>query len=383
MYRNTFVEINLNNIKNNVQNIINNYQYKYYIGVVKGNCYGHGYGIIKTLLEAGINYLAVASLEEALNVREQTKDTPILCLQPIHKEDLEICSQKNISICINDREYFNDIKDLKFKLNVHLKIDSGMNRLGLKDKKDVDYIYKEINKSKSICLEGIFSHFRTSGISDREYLKQIDKFKHLTSSIDLTKIPLVHFERSMTLVAHPKLDFCNGVRLGLIMYGFNYMPKKGHGLLNNLRTIKQKINLKIKDIKLSDYKELDLKQAFSLYSEVIQVKHVMKDEYVGYGLVYQTKEDMDIAVVDAGYADGINRNRRNSYVMINNKKFPIVGDICMGMFMVKVDKSVKKYDKVAIINEQLDINKIARHMKTSAYEVLCMIDSSVPRIYKK
>ena len=100
MHRNTYVEIDLKNIANNVKNIIKNYDYKYYIGVVKGNAYGHGYGIINTLIENGINYLAVANLDEALEIRKINNKIGILCLEPIDKKYLEICANENISICI-------------------------------------------------------------------------------------------------------------------------------------------------------------------------------------------------------------------------------------------------------------------------------------------
>ena len=128
MYRNTYVEINLANIRHNIKTIKEKYKYKYYIGVIKGNAYGHGMGIVKTLLDAGINFLAVSNLDEALEVRKIDKNIGILCLEPIDTKYMDICEENNISICVNDYDYYLELCKLKYKLKIHLKIDSGMNR---------------------------------------------------------------------------------------------------------------------------------------------------------------------------------------------------------------------------------------------------------------
>ncbi len=127
MYRNTYVNVYLNNLKNNVNKIINNYNdYKYYIGVVKADCYGHnGSKCIKAIIDGGCNYLAVSSLDEALEIRKEF-DIPILCLGIIHEEYMNICEENNIDVTVTNFDYFNKIKS--YKLNIHLKIDTGMKR---------------------------------------------------------------------------------------------------------------------------------------------------------------------------------------------------------------------------------------------------------------
>ena len=382
MYRNTYVEIKLDNLAHNIKTITKKYKYKYYIGVVKGNAYGHGYGIIETLKNNGINFFAVANLKEALEVRSIDKETGILCLEPIDIKYMEICSKNNISICLSDYDYYKELCKLKYKLKIHLKIDSGMNRIGFNNKEEINEIYNDLKKNKNLYLEGIFTHFATSGVHDKNYDNQIEKFKNLTSDIDLNSIDMVHLGRSVTMCVHDKIDFANGIRLGIIMYGFEVMPKEDTSLKGKLRKIKwDYIKKKQKISDTIPYKPLGLKQAFNLISEVLEIKDVKKGEYIGYGTLYQAKEDMRVAVVDIGYADGINKRRRNSKMEINGKLYQVVGDVCMGMTMLKIDDKVKKHDKVIVIGDKVDVKTISRCIGTSSYEAMLFIDSSLERRY--
>ena len=382
MYRNTYVEINLDNLAHNVKTITNKYKYKYYIGVVKGNAYGHGYGIIETLKNNGINFFAVANLEEALEIRKIDKETGIMCLEPIDIKYMEICSKNNISICLNDYEYYKELIKLNYKLKIHLKIDSGLNRLGFNKKEEINEIYNDLKNNKNLYLEGIFTHFATSGVYDKNYDNQLDRFKELTSDIDLKSIDIVHLGRSVTMCVHDKIDFANGIRLGIIMYGFEVMPKEDTSFKGKLRKIKWDYIRKKQNISETiPYKPLGLKQAFNLISEVLEIKEVKQGDYIGYGTLYQAKEDMKIAVVDIGYADGINKKRTNSKMEINGKLYQVVGDVCMGMTILKVDNTVKKHDKVIVIGDKVDVKTISRHIHTSSYEAMLMIDSSIERRY--
>lgn len=381
MYRNTYVNVNLDNLAHNVKTIINKYSYKYYIGVVKGNCYGHGYGIIKTLKDSGINYFAVANLEEALIVRDIDKNVGIMCLEPIDKRYLDICSKNNISIVIDDLEYYNEIKDLDYKLKFQVAIDSGMNRIGFNNIDDLDTFMNSVNKHDNFYVEGIFTHFATNGMYDVNYNNQLNRFIELTKNIDLSKIDMVHLDKGGTLTIHNRIPFENGVRLGLIMYGFEQFPKLEDNFTNKLRKFKWDRFREKNNIIINDYENLGLKNAFELISEVFEIKHVTKGSYIGYGTGCKAMEDMDVAVVDIGYKDGIGRKRKNTYMEINGKRYPVIGEVCMGMSFLKVDKSVKKHDKVYVIGDKITVKEVSRWLHTNVYEVMCLVDSSIERRY--
>lgn len=389
MFRKTYVEVNIDNLKNNVKNIVNNYKdYNYYFGVVKGNCYGHGITyVINELIDSGINYLAVSSLEEALEVRNINKKIPILSLEPIAIEYLDICSKNNITITVHDYEYAKQIiaKKINKKLKIHIKIDSGMNRLGFKKKEEINEIYNELKNKENIEIEGIYTHFATLGINDKEWDNQLEKFKYLTQDINLSEIPIIHLAKSAAFIDHPKIDFCNGIRIGIAMYGYNPNPKYNNkGVKNKLRKIKRDIlKRKNKVSKTNIEIPFELKPAFKMYTELIQIKKVAKGEFVGYGAMYRADKDIIIGIMPVGYDDGIFRRSTGRYVGINNKKYKIIGDVGMGMTAIKIDDSVKISDKVTLIGNNIPIKEVAMHNGTSIYEIMCNIGKNIPRVYIK
>ena len=345
-YRNTYAEINLDNIKNNVKNIISNFNdYKYYIGVVKADTYGHNSSeVVKSIIDGGCNYLAVSSLDEALEIRKDFS-IPILCLGIIDSKYIDICIDNNIDITIPSLNYFREIKDKK--VTCHIKIDTGMNRLGIKEKYEVNEIF---NTSSNITIKGIYTHIYEATNKENTN-KQITKFKELTSDIDLNSIEMVHIAQSDTLINYPKIDFCNGCRLGIIMYG------------------------------LTD-SNLELLDTIELCSEIIDIKHLKKDETVSYNGTYKATEDELIGIVSIGYADGVNRHLKGAYIYINDKKYEIIGNICMDMLMVKIDESVNIHDKVYIYKDINHIKYLSNYLDTIPYELICNISKRVPRIYK-
>lgn len=376
MYRKTYAEVKLDTLTSNVKEITNKYNYKYYIGVVKANAYGHGDYIVNSLIEGGINYLAASSLEECLNIRKRNNNIPILCLEPINHEFLKIAEGNNITITIPDYEYFKKIST-DVSLKVHLKVDSGMNRLGMRNKYEVKLVWDKIMKNDKLFLEGIYTHFATSGIWDKHWDKQLKNFRAATSMIDLKNIPIIHLGRSLTLVNHPKIEEANGIRLGIVMYGFaQSFPEP-----KNLKLIKRKIILKIKHISptyLSN--DLKLKTALTLHSTVMSVKDVSKGESIGYGAKYIANELMKIAIIPIGFADGIQKNMIGKMVKINNKLYPVIGGIGMDMITIKIDNNVKIGDDVIIYD---DIKKCSKMLGMSAYQLLTSITPRVPRVYIK
>lgn len=345
-YRNTYAKINLDNIKNNVKTIINSFNnYKYYIGVVKADTYGHNSSeVVKSIIDGGCNYLAVSSLDEALEIRKDFS-IPILCLGIIDSKYIDICIENNIDITIPSINYFREIKDKK--VTCHIKIDTGMNRLGIKEKYELEEI---INTPSNITIKGIYTHIYEATNKENTN-KQITKFKELTSDIDLNSIEIVHIAQSDTLINYPKIDFCNGCRLGIIMYGLTDS------------------NLKLLD-------------TIELCSEIIDIKHLKKDETVSYNGTYKATEDELIGIVSIGYADGVNRHLKGAYIYINDKKYEIIGNICMDMLMVKIDESVNIHDKVYIYKDINHIKYLSNYLDTIPYELICNISKRVPRIYK-
>ena len=381
MYRNTYFEINLDALADNFKNIKNELKdYKYYIAVVKSNCYGHGSYSINALIKAGANYLAISNLLEAENIRKINKTIPIICLEPINLEYIKKAQELNIILTVSSLEYLKKLKNLNDldskNIKIHLKINSGMNRLGFNDKLEVEKAVSIINKN--FILEGVYSHFHSLGITDEYYDKQVNNFLDITSLIDLKKVKMIHFSRSSSVVNHEKLPFCNSVRLGAILYGIDVSIKEP----KNLRKIKNNLIRKFKKISKVTYENnISLKNALSFYSEVIEINFVKKDSYIGYGLNYKLEEDSHIAVVCAGYSDGLKQNDTNRHVIINDKKYLIVGKVCAGMFMIKVSNEVKVGDKVTIYGENLNIKSIARNAKASEYDLYSSLHEAIPRIY--
>lgn len=388
MYRNTYAEINVGNLQHNVKEILNKYpEYQYYFGVVKGNAYGHSDKVVKYLVKSGINYLAVASLEEGISIRKDGVTTPILCLEPIDIDYLDICIENNITITVHDLYYYKQLmqKNIENQLKVHIKIDSGLCRLGFTDKNEVKEVVDGLRTKPNVVLEGIFTHFATDGIYDISWDNQYAKFIELTSEIDLSQIPIVHLGRSQTLLNHDKIPFANGIRLGIILYGYNTTPKPlPKGFLNTLRKWKRAYYHKKHHISPTTTDiDINLKPAFSLYSEVMQVKKIKKGSFVGYGRIYEAQEDMMVAIIPIGYADGFSRKNKGRDIVINSKRYPLIGDINMGMVIAKVDESVKEKDRVTLIGEKIPMAEAAKYMQTSVYEGSCMINDWIPRVLVK
>lgn len=387
MYRKTFIEINLDNIIKNVKTIIKKYpDYKYYIGMVKSNAYGHGMYVINEMINNGINYLAVSNLEEALDIRRFNKDIPVLCVEPIELDSIDVAIKNNVTITIHDIDYFKKINDqIKKKIKVHIKIDTGMNRLGIKDKDEFNEIVKLIKENDNIYLEGLFTHFATPGVNDKFYDNQISKFKYITSDIDLSKIDIIHLSSSFIMLAHPKIEIANGVRCGTILFGYDIAPKKlNNSPKNILRKIRNSYLIKKYNIsKTYENVDIDLKPAFNVKTNVIQIKKIKKHEKVGYGILYEAQKDEIIATLPIGYDDGIGINHDNRYVLINNKKYKAVGEISMCMMSVLVDESVKVGDSVTIMGDSITLGMMSRLNNTSIHNTLVNIGKVLPRIYKK
>lgn len=382
MYRHTYVEINLNNISDNIKNIIKKYpDYKYYIGNVKGNAYGHGYEIVNTLVDSGINYLAVSSLDEAISVRKINKTIPILCTEIIEESYINEAIKNNITLTVDNIDY---LKNINSKCKIHIKVNSGMNRLGISNKKDFNELINYIKSNDNIYLEGIYTHFATPGINDKYYDMQINNFKNITSDIDLNKIDIVHLSSSFILLNHPKIDFSNGFRIGTIMYGYDVsLSNYGSDIKSILR--KNYDNYLIKKNNISPVirgSSIKLKPALRVITNVMEIRKVKKGELLGYG-VNTLKNDCLVAILPIGYEDGIGTNMNGRKVLINNKLYNAISNIEMCMMFVCIDDSVKVGDEVIILGDKLTLGYMSRLNNVGIQATLATIGQRLERVYIK
>lgn len=381
MQRKTYAIIDGNKIKENVKEIKKRYpDYKYYIGVVKNNAYHHGIKCVTSMIEGGINYFAVSSLEEAISLRNYT-DFPILILEPIALDLVLDAINLNLTITVDSLDYAKKLVDVDLfaKLKVHLAVDSGMNRLGIKDAKELESTYSLLLENDKINLEGLYTHFATSGIMDPYYDKQLKTFKSITSGISLKDIPIVHLGRSLTLVTREKLDFVNGIRLGIIMYGMSLSSNLGNGLKGKLRELKRTlIRKKYKCSECHFTNDLNLKTAFSLYSSVMAVRRVYKGDNVGYN-TYKVKNDGYIITIPIGYADGVTKDFK--YVAYKGKKLPIVSD-SSDMLMAFSEEYINIDEKIEIFGASISVREAARNLHVNTYHLFNQIQNRVLRIHK-
>lgn len=352
------VIVDLKKIESNTKKIISKFNnYKYYIAVVKTNAYGLGFEIVPSLIAGGVNYLAVSYIDEALKIREIDKNIPILCLQPIDALDIDKAISNNITITISSLNYLKSIySTINKKIKVHIKIDSGMNRLGVSSKEELNNVVNLINDNNNINFEGLYTHFATVGYIDKHYDESLAKFKEIVSDIDLSIIPIIHFGGSAALIAHNKISFVNGFRSGILFMGYNIsLFENKNGFKNKLRLLRNNIIKKCNNISNTN-KNIDLKleSPLSFYTKIIEIKKVKKGEFIGYGASYKASSDIVVAILPIGKANGISNNI-NRFVFINNKKYYMIGNISMNMMIIKVDNSVKIGDDVEVIGPHISL----------------------------
>lgn len=381
MQRKTYAYIDGNILENNIKEIKKKYpDYKYYIGVVKNNAYHHGMKCVLDMIRGGINYFAVSSLEEALALRKYT-DYPVLILEPISLEFVSDAINNNITLTVESLEYTKELlkEDIYSELKVHLAIDSGMNRLGFQTRKELDEALKLLKEHKKIVVEGLFTHFATSGVMDPHWDNQVKKFLNITKNIDFKEIPMVHLGRSLTLVNHPKLEYANAVRLGIIMYGFSQSRKEGTSLRSKLQKLKRNhYQKKYECSKTFLENDLKLNTAMSLYTEVISTRKVHAGDIVGYN-AYPIKEDGYILTLPVGYADGVTKDYKE--VAIESKRYKIVSD-CMDMIMVYSETPIKIGTKVEIFGRTIPISSVTRRLGLNSYHLFNQISDRVVRVHR-
>lgn len=369
-YRPTWAEVDLGAIRYNFNQIKKRLSPGVKVmAVVKANAYGHGIlEVSRTLSSSGVDYLGVATMDEAVNLRQNGIKKPILVLGSILPHEIDPALKYNVSLTIGDNALLTELNRRagarKAKANVHLKVDTGMGRLGVWHDEALKFI-RWILEHRNLFLEGIYTHFSSAGRDEFFTDYQISSFEKLLGKVEKygVNIPIRHSANSIATI-DIKRSHLNMVRPGIIIYGM--YPKRSFA------------------------KFLKLKPALSLKTKIVYLKKVPQGRSISYGRTYITDKDTTIATIPIGYADGYERILSNkAFVLVKGRRARVVGKVTMDQVMIDVGhvKDVKLGDEVALIGKQgrdrITTEELARLSGTIPYEIVCSIGSRVPRIYKK
>lgn len=372
-----WAEINLDAIENNIKSIRRHVSESAKIlGVVKADAYGHGYlEVARTLLENGADALAVACLDEAIQLRRCYIHCPILILGHSGCGDAETLVFYDVMPACFDFSLASAMSAAAIRLGkvakIHIKIDTGMGRVGYRfandeeaNKHTISEILR-ISKLPNVEINGIFTHFSVADDDDDEYtFLQFERFLKVCGILkeEGLNIPLRHCANSAALIRFPQMHL-DMVRPGVILYGLNPSP-------------------------FVDCSALKLKPAMTLKAKITNVKTVEKGSSISYGRRFITDRKSKIATVPVGYADGYSRLLSNSaQVIAGGKLCNVVGNICMDQCMIDVTdvNTIAIGDEVILFgtgdNIELPVESLADKMGTINYEILCMIGKRIPRIY--
>ncbi len=363
--RDVRAEIDLDAIGFNLKNIREHIGAKLCV-VVKANAYGHGaVEVAKVAVDCGADFLAVATVAEGLELRRAGFDLPILILSLIPTSAAAVVVENNLTATVADLDCAEKISAAAVKLNrlakVHLKIETGMGRIGIAPAVAVE-LAKKISALPNVELEGVLSHFADADSADRTFTnQQIKIFSDVAEKIRAVgvAVKIFHLAESAAILDIPQAHF-DMVRAGIITYGL--YPSA--------------------DVK----KTLALRPAMKLVACVAFLKKIPAGVSIGYGREFVAARDSLIATLPIGYADGYIRAYKNFHVEIRGKLAPIAGRICMDQTMVDVTDvdGVQVGDEVILFGSELiTIDDAARHLNTINYEVTCLISERVPRVYRE
>jgi len=365
-YRPVWAEIDLGALKHNL-NIIKKYTTSEIMPIVKANAYGHGVvEVVKTLKNEGIKRFGVAFLEEALELRKHFSDLTLMVIGPTLDQYSEILVREDIIPEICQFKQAEALSAAAVKLNkkarIHIKIDTGMGRIGLREEALEEI--KKISKLPGLFLEGIYTHLATADSSDLTYAyQQLAKFDYLYEQLKKAgiTIPLRHAANSPATLRLPEshYELC---RPGIVLYG--HLPAPGVG------------------------EEAGFRPVMSLKARITHLKTISKGQSVGYGRSFIADQPTRVATLPLGYADGLRRGLSNSWeVIIKENKAPIIGKVCMDQTMIDVTgiENVRLGDEVIVMGNyeypEISAGQMARVLDTISYEILCGIGPRVPRVY--
>lgn len=368
--RPVWAEINLDHLAHNIREVRRVTDKKALVtAVIKADGYGHGAAQIgKTLLENGADRFAVATLSEALSLRNAFKETEIMVLGYTPNALIDEAIEKEIIqtvFSIEQAQLFNDrAKAMGKMLKVHVKVDTGMRRIGMPVSDATINQIVEINQMPFLVLEGLFTHFAVADELDKTFTKeQVNRFLWIVDGLEQKRvsIPIKHVSNSAAIIDCPEYNF-DMVRAGIMLYGLYPSPDVNHD-------------------------RVALKEVMSLKAEIAQVKTVAAGEGVSYGHKYVTTAPTQIATIPIGYADGFTRSLTfKAKGIVKGEVKPVLGRICMDQCMMEVDGlDVVVGDTVTLFGEvsgaRISIDDYANMLGTINYEIVCMIGKRVPRKY--
>lgn len=367
--RPTHVTINLDRITENFHAIENHVKGSIVMPILKANAYGHGLvEVARHLISIGVkDYFGVAYLEEGILLRESGIDIPILVMGGILGDQVPLFLKHDLTITASSIEKLQQVdkfaEELGVIAKVHLKIDTGMERLGV-HYYSAEGLLEESLKCEHTNIEGIFSHFANSDSENLDSAKlQLERFNQVLKFYEdrSLSIPLRHMSNSGAILQLPESNF-DLVRPGILLYGV--YPA------NEVQ------------------KTVEVKPALSWISKIVYFKVVKPNHPISYGSTWQSDHEIRVVTIPVGYGDGYFRSMSNkSEVIIRGKRFPVVGLICMDQFMVNIEwDSAYNSDEVILIGgdleEKITVEDLAEWAGTIPYEVLTNINTRVPRVYK-
>ncbi len=352
--RDSWIEINLSALERNfkkLQEIIKTD----IMAVVKADAYGHGATTLCPILQSlGANSFGVATVDEGVALRNAGIKVPIVVLGATPFWSYETCLSNNLTTTIYSKEQINPLEEFarqnKSRLPIQLKIDTGMNRLGV-DHNNCKDIINKLKTSSYLELKGIFSHLSDAQNNDFSLLQK-NRFKTALNDFKSTKIPQ-HIANSFAAINYPEFRY-DLVRVGIALYG-------------------------------QEFKFLE--PLISLKGRITRIEKIKKGESVSYERIWTAKEDSIIATIPVGYADGIDRKLSNKISAIyNDKKIPQVGTITMDQMMFDISgiQDPRVGDVITLIDsKELTISSWAEILDTISYELICRLKLRLPRIYTR
>jgi alanine racemase len=361
--RPTYLEVNLTQLKNNLEAIRSQVAPARVMLMIKANAYGHGVDGVAPFIEPYVDYLGVALVEEAIHLRELGIRKPILVAGATLAEQVPLFEEYDLTLTGSSTELLDVAEQVSrstgSRIKAHLKIDTGMERVGAREYEAESLILKS-SAYKHVLVEGIYTHLANSELADRTYSNmQIERFQgvlDLYNEHSLPVPPLRHVCNSGGILNLPEAYF-DMVRPGVLFYGV-YPDEEVDRIL-------------------------EVKPALTWRSHVAYTKRTQPGRPVSYGSLWQAEKETGIVTIPCGYADGYFRRMTNrAQVLINQKKYQQVGRICMDQFMVNVgDDEIKVGDEVILLGEGIVAEDLAQWMGTNEYEVMTNISARVPRIY--